>query len=201
MWAHDYSQPPIGVAEKLGFKIVDGKKKLVYRPVLHRKTPMSNYIADLVDAGIIKASSVGFKPLDMDENRYTKTELLEISLVGVPANQNALALGLSKGYGMDVIKSVRPDIEEKNEEAEVEKEVEVVEADSTKEILEKLDSIKEDQEKLANDMREYLTSQSSEKGVQGREPAPSFKKRDAVRTSLKVMNKSMELLNKILKEK
>lgn len=109
MWAHNYDEPPIGVAESLGFKTIDGKKKLVYRPVLHRKTPMSNYIADLVDAGIIKASSVGFKPGEMEENKYTKAELLEISLVGVPANQNALALGISKGYDEKTIKAVLPD--------------------------------------------------------------------------------------------
>lgn len=109
-WAHDSYEPAIATAEKIGFKMVDGKKKLVYAPVFHRKTPMSNYIADLVDAGIIKASSVGFKPTEQEENTYTKAELLEISFVNVPANQNALALGLTKGYSQDIIKKVMPDV-------------------------------------------------------------------------------------------
>jgi phage head maturation protease len=111
-WAHSSQEPAIAVADKIGFKEIDGKKKLVYSPVFHRKTPMSNYIADLVEAGVIKASSVGFKPLAWDPETctYTKSELLEISFVNVPANQNALSLGMSKGYSMDVIKSVMPDI-------------------------------------------------------------------------------------------
>ena len=124
MWAHNYDEPPIGLAEKLGFKTIDGKKKLVYQPVLHRKTPMSNYIADLVDAGIIKATSVGFKPIEMEENTYTKTELLELSLVGVPMNQGALAMGISKGYSQDVIKKVLPDADFKDLKKEEKMEVE-----------------------------------------------------------------------------
>jgi len=110
-WAHNSDEPAIATAEKIGFRNINGKKKLVYQPEFHRKTPMSNYIADLVDAGIIKASSVGFKPIEMDENKYTKAELLEISFVNVPANQNALSLALSKGYDEKTIKSVMPDIE------------------------------------------------------------------------------------------
>jgi len=110
-WAHNPSEPTIGRAEKIGFKNINGKKKLVYEPKFHRKTPMSNYIADLVEEGYIKASSVGFKPLEQDENKYTKAELLEISFVNVPANQNALSLGLTKGYSAKVIKEVMPDVE------------------------------------------------------------------------------------------
>ena len=110
IWAHDYNEPPIGLAEKIGYKTINGKKKLVYQPKYHRKTPMSNYIADLVEAGVIKASSVGFKPIEQEDNKYTKVELLEISNVGVPANQNALALGLKK-YGEEVVKKVFPDVE------------------------------------------------------------------------------------------
>lgn len=110
-WAHNPDEPAIATAERVGFRTINGKKKLVYEPKFHRKTPMSNYIADLVDAGIIKASSVGFKPVEMEENRYTKAELLEISFVNVPANQNALSLGLSKGYDQKTIKAVMPDVE------------------------------------------------------------------------------------------
>ena len=109
-WAHNPEEPAIATAEKIGFKTINGKKKLVYQPKFHRKTPMSNYIADLVDEGIIKASSVGFKPIEQDENKYVKAELLEISFVNVGANKNALSLGLSKGYSQEVIKAVMPSI-------------------------------------------------------------------------------------------
>lgn len=58
----------------------------------------------LVEQGILRAVSVGFRPLDSDPidpkqpwgaQRYKKQELLETSLVAVPANPAALALAKS----------------------------------------------------------------------------------------------------------
>jgi len=95
---------------------------------------MSNYIADLVDAGIIKASSVGFKPIEQDDNKYTKAELLEISFVNVPANQNALSLGLAKGYDQETIKKVMPNADFKALEKE-EKMEEKMESDLNKGVI------------------------------------------------------------------
>src|SRR5262249_40017878 len=54
-------------------------------------------IIRLVDAGILKAVSVGFTPIEFEERKgdtyglvYTKQELVECSIVSVPANPNAL---------------------------------------------------------------------------------------------------------------
>jgi HK97 family phage prohead protease len=54
-------------------------------------------IRRLVDAGILKAVSVGFTPIAYEERKgdtyglvYTEQELVECSLVSVPANPNAL---------------------------------------------------------------------------------------------------------------
>jgi HK97 family phage prohead protease/HK97 family phage major capsid protein len=63
-------------------------------------------IRGLVEAGILRAVSVGFKPLErraVDPHRndpfapsvYTKSELVEVSLVAIPANPNALAVAKS----------------------------------------------------------------------------------------------------------
>src|SRR5262249_32107840 len=61
-------------------------------------------IISLVDAGILKAVSVGFRPLKhepLDEkdpwggSRFLEQELVETSLVSVPANPNALAVAKS----------------------------------------------------------------------------------------------------------
>jgi HK97 family phage major capsid protein/HK97 family phage prohead protease len=61
-----------------------------------------------IDAGVLRAVSVGFHPIDMEPLedskvgglRFTKQELVECSLVSVPANPNALsvarAIGLSR---------------------------------------------------------------------------------------------------------
>lgn len=117
-WAHNPYEPAIGTAA-VGFKTINGKKKLVFSPTFHRKSEMSRLISDLVEEGIIKASSVGFKPIEVEENKYLKNELLEISFVNVPANQNALALSganlaMTKGYAPELIKSVFPDVDLKD---------------------------------------------------------------------------------------
>jgi HK97 family phage major capsid protein/HK97 family phage prohead protease len=61
-------------------------------------------LINLVEQGVLRAVSVGFRPLEsepIDKNqpyggqRYTKQELLETSLVSVPANPAALALARS----------------------------------------------------------------------------------------------------------
>jgi len=67
------------------------------------KWPMAHYIRDLVREGILRTVSVGFRPVekqpltkeankDFGPFRFTKSELLECSLVSVPANPNALAV-------------------------------------------------------------------------------------------------------------
>ena len=109
LWGHDQSRPAIGIADKLGYKTINGKKSLVYQPKFHRKDEFSRLVADLVDEGWIKTSSVGFMPQEMEDNKYIKQELLEISFVNVPANPNALSLAFSKGYSTQTIKMVMPD--------------------------------------------------------------------------------------------
>jgi len=61
-------------------------------------------IRRLVDAGILKATSVGFRPIKYaaldpespwDGTRFLEQELVETSLVSVPANPNALAVAKS----------------------------------------------------------------------------------------------------------
>lgn len=70
------------------------------------KWPMAQYIRDLVREGILRTVSVGFapverQPLSKDASkefgpwRFTKSELLECSLVAVPANPNAMAIARS----------------------------------------------------------------------------------------------------------
>jgi HK97 family phage major capsid protein/HK97 family phage prohead protease len=67
------------------------------------KWPFAQYLRDLVREGILRTVSVGFQPIakepltkeaDVKRGpfRFTKQDLLECSLVSVPANPNALAL-------------------------------------------------------------------------------------------------------------
>lgn len=70
-------------------------------------------IRALVDAGILKAVSVGFTPIAYEERKgdtyglvYTEQELVECSLVSVPANPNALLLAKQLHISADTQKLV-----------------------------------------------------------------------------------------------
>jgi HK97 family phage major capsid protein/HK97 family phage prohead protease len=67
-------------------------------------SPRIDEIRKLIDAGILKAVSVGFRALESEPlqkgnpfggERYLKQELVETSLVSVPANPNALSVAKS----------------------------------------------------------------------------------------------------------
>lgn len=95
---------------------VDDKKlraKLVLAPA--GTSRRIDEIRALVDAGILKATSVGFKPVDyelLDKKnpfsgaKFTRQELVETSLVSVPANANALAVAKSLNLSSEVMDMV-----------------------------------------------------------------------------------------------
>lgn len=104
LWAHDHERP-IGSWVNVGVK----GGKLTGRLTLAERGTSSfiDMLRGLVEQRILRAVSVGFKPLArelrLDQNErvlgytFTKSELLEGSLVSVPANANALALAKSLG--------------------------------------------------------------------------------------------------------
>jgi HK97 family phage prohead protease len=67
--------------------------------------PIAKIAYNLYKGRFLNAVSVGFIPLQWEngepghlwQRRYTEQELLEVSAVGIPANPNALALGLKAG--------------------------------------------------------------------------------------------------------
>lgn len=95
LWGHDHGKP-IGVATSI--EIADGKMiaKGKFAP-----TPLAQEIRALYDAGIIKATSVGFIEKEREGNLITKAELLEFSFVSVPANPYALSLSMERGLSID----------------------------------------------------------------------------------------------------
>lgn len=91
LWAHDDRLPRIGLAQKLRVEKANGKSALMFEPKFNEATELSRAIKQIFeDEG--GTFSVGFMPLEMDGNTYTKAELLEISAVNVPANQDAMML-------------------------------------------------------------------------------------------------------------
>lgn len=93
LWGHDHSEPAIGTAKKIWVEGSGKSAKLMIQPILHDVTEKARAIKTLVERGIIRTLSVGFKPLESPDGvRFTKNELLEVSMVNVPANSEAVML-------------------------------------------------------------------------------------------------------------
>jgi HK97 family phage prohead protease len=109
LFGHDQSTP-IGVWENLrveGTKLM-GRLKLAAKGTSQR----IDEIISLVEQGVLKAVSVGFRPIDREPMsdgrglRYKRQELLETSVVSVPANPAALAVAKSMNISADTMKQV-----------------------------------------------------------------------------------------------
>ncbi len=101
---HDYSSISRILGRAVMVAVNDGK--LVNRVEFALDNPMGNLAYKMAKGGFIKSQSVGFIPLEWQngngkeqpDRTYTKQELLEISLVVVPANPGAtIGLALKQG--------------------------------------------------------------------------------------------------------
>jgi len=93
LWGHDHSQLPIGKATKTWVEGTGKQAKLMTKIAFQEVTELGRAVKQLVNDGILKTLSVGFQPIDGEGNRFTKQKLLEISVVNVPANPQAMMLG------------------------------------------------------------------------------------------------------------
>jgi HK97 family phage prohead protease len=98
-WGHNYAEPPIGKSVRTW--ISDDKLQIEVE-FASKIYPFAKLIEDLVREGFLKSVSVGFRPIKAEPNddggmRFIKQELLEVSVVTVPANQEALAQMQAKG--------------------------------------------------------------------------------------------------------
>lgn len=114
LWGHNYQEPPIGICLSLE-KVNNGIKATgKFAP-----TPFAQQIRTLYDAGMCRATSVGFIVTEQEGNVITKAELLEFSFVSVPANPYALSLRRSYTLEQDVaslvVKGVQSFLTEKKD--------------------------------------------------------------------------------------
>lgn len=111
LWAHRYDELPLGKV----ISVDNTNRGLEIEMVFAEEdaNPKAQQVKRLVDEGILNAVSVGFIPKERNGNIITRAELLEVSIVPVPANQEALALAY-KTMSLDLIQK---DIEDtlKNE--------------------------------------------------------------------------------------
>jgi len=116
LFAHKYDEPPIGYAKNIKIQ----NNQLVFEPIFHEITQLAREIKAMfmAEPPIMKAWSVGFIPLQFDEqDRHiiAKQELLEISAVPVPANAEALMLA-AKSYSPDNEKEIIKWLDKMNKE-------------------------------------------------------------------------------------
>ncbi len=108
LWGHDTKQPAIGVWESIK---TDGQRTIgVLR--FSKANALGMQMYHQVAEGTIRAVSISFVPHEKqeikDENgritgwRYKRNELLEISLVNIPANANALLVDTPSSRDMDI---------------------------------------------------------------------------------------------------
>ena len=103
LFAHDYKQPPIGRTTHL--RHVDGALKATVEFAPKEANPMAETVYQLVKGGFLSSASVGFRPHKHAFNAerggvdFEAQELLEWSIVPVPANPEALMD--AKGAGID----------------------------------------------------------------------------------------------------
>lgn len=101
-WAHQYSQPPIGKT----LSIRQNKKKETIFEIEFASSETYEFadtIYKLCKEGYLNATSVGFIPIESEKGKgevnkiFTKVELLEISIVPVPSNPEALVTARNAG--------------------------------------------------------------------------------------------------------
>lgn len=105
LWAHDYREEPVGKVTGLQ---KDGDRVLFSAELAVGISEKATRIYELFQKGFLNAFSVGFIPKEWKDGvnemgkavrTFTKTELLEISVVPVPANANALVM--ARGYAQE----------------------------------------------------------------------------------------------------
>ena len=104
MYAHDYRTLPIGKAIKIG--VHDGKLKNTVEFPPEGTYEFADIVERLVKTGYLTTESVGFIPRKWEDGdgekgsprrTYTKQELLEISIVPIPSNPNAIMEAVEAG--------------------------------------------------------------------------------------------------------
>lgn len=113
LWAHAYSQPPVGRATRVW---VENRKLMVGVRFADAETyQFADTIFRLYLGGYLRAVSVGFLPHEWEKAQdqetrpygldFTRVELLEVSCVPVPANASALVAASAAGINTAPLKS------------------------------------------------------------------------------------------------
>lgn len=202
LWAHNMRElrPPIGKVTKIWFD-GDGKGKVMkFKALFDMADEFAKEVYRKIKDGFLNAFSVGFLPLEKDGSTYSKVELLEISVVPVPSNPQALVEMRSKGIEPmewkdladtnelekkpEEISSLNEEVPVEDEEVKPQKpeEVKPVEGTSTQDTPEK--------EEIKGQIREVLKEMGKDKN----------KDLDNLRDALRMVYQAISIALKNLKD-
>lgn len=109
LWAHDYSSPPVARAPAVWVEDNKLKSRAQFTP--RDVNPFGHMVYRMLAADFLRATSVGFNPLKWQFNEerkfgvdFLEQELLEYSIVPVPANPEALIEARSAGIDVAPLK-------------------------------------------------------------------------------------------------
>jgi HK97 family phage prohead protease len=106
LWAHDYSALPLAKCTDIALQGVRLLATAVFA-----EHEMANTVLQLIDGGFLNATSVGFRPIKYNFNAsrngvdFDEQELLEFSIVPVPANPEALIEARSAGVDLAPVRA------------------------------------------------------------------------------------------------
>lgn len=164
--SHNYNSIEHIVGKVNKTKVKDGK--LQGETEFMRDNPKGALAEKMVDGGFINAVSIGFIPKEFDDEtgNIVKSELLELSLVSVPANAEALFEKAEKKFGKEECKHKAFKKTDKGfkcigcgemaEDEEVEKEEVKIFKEEVKKTNPKLEALKRVVAKREAKRREYL---------------------------------------------
>lgn len=91
LWAHDHTQLPIAVADKV-YRQKEGNKDMTIAEGRFAGHEFAQEVRLMYEVGMIKTASIGFIPKEFEGNTIKVSELIEFSFVPVPANPYAISL-------------------------------------------------------------------------------------------------------------
>jgi HK97 family phage prohead protease len=183
LWAHRYDELPLGKVVDLS--ITDNGLEADISFASEEANPKAQQVKKLIDDGILNAVSVGFIGKERNGNIITKAELLEISIVPVPANQEALVMA-SKNIDEALVKDITELLKkEESDMTEIPEDIEIPDTEENEDVEEVVES-------------EVIDLGSDEKSVEKSGRVISSKNRKILESTRDSLKNSLSEIEKLL---
>ena len=114
LWGHDAYSLPIGKVTNVNVSSGDITFDAEFAS---KENDFAKKVFDLMKGGFLNAFSIGFIPHERENEVITRSELLEISVVNVPANPEALMSREYKSFKKELEQSQKLELSEKDLDA------------------------------------------------------------------------------------